>query len=66
MLEVGGGGRPVRKKESGGASSMKDTLKRRFTIHKPQIPADVVDAVDKIKSIRRGGYAHTYSRPQGR
>lgn len=58
MLEVSGG-RSIRKKESGG---MKDSIKRRFTIHKPQLPADVVDAVDKIKSIRQGGYVYLFYR----
>jgi hypothetical protein len=54
MLEVAGGGKPLKKKESGG--SMKDAIKRRFTAHKPQFPSDVVDAFEKIKSFSQGGY----------
>lgn len=54
MLEVGGGKPLMKKKESGG--SMKDALKRRFTVHKPQFTSDVVDAFEKIKSFSRGGY----------
>jgi hypothetical protein len=57
MLEVGGGGggRPLmKKKESGG--SMKEAIKRRFTVHKPQFTSDMVDAFEKIKSFSRGGY----------
>jgi hypothetical protein len=57
MLEVGGGKPLMKKKESGG--SMKDALKRRFTVHKPQFTSDVVDAFEKIKSFSRGGYDST-------